>query len=88
MTDAGRAPRSEEELDEALSRPSPALVATLARLPGDLLVLGAGGKMGPSLARMARRADPARRVVAVSRWSSPDAEHALQAHGVETVRAD
>ncbi len=88
MSVAGRAPRSDEELEEALSRPSAALSATLARLPGDLLVLGAGGKMGPSLARMARRADPARRVVAVSRWTSHDAELALQAAGVETVRAD
>jgi nucleoside-diphosphate-sugar epimerase len=88
MSDAGRAPRSEEELDEALSRPGAALVATLARLPGDLIVLGAGGKMGPSLARMAKRADPARRVVAVSRWTSHDAEVALQSTGVETLRAD
>ena len=70
MTDAGRAPRSEEELEEALSRPGDALTATLARIHGDLLVLGAGGKMGPSLARMAKRADPTRRVIAVSRWTS------------------
>jgi nucleoside-diphosphate-sugar epimerase len=88
MTDAGRAPRSDDELEEALSRPSPTLAAVLARVPGDLVLLGAGGKMGPSLARMARRADPARRVVAVSRWSSPAAERALQAAGVQTVHAD
>jgi nucleoside-diphosphate-sugar epimerase len=88
MSDTGRAPRSEEELEEVLSRPSPSLAAMLARVPGDLVILGAGGKMGPSLARMARRATPARRVVAVSRWSSPAAELALQAVGVETVRAD
>ena len=88
MTAAGRAPRSEEELEEALSRPSAALAATLARVPGDLLILGAGGKMGPSLARMARRADPARRVVAVSRWTSDAAEAALRSAGVQTLRAD
>lgn len=88
MIVAGRAPRSEEELDEALSHPSPSLVAALARVPGDIVVLGAGGKMGPSLARMARRADPARRVVAVSRWSAGAAETSLRAHGVETLRAD
>ena len=88
MSDAGRAPRSEEELEEALSRPSATLASTLARIPGDLVVLGAGGKMGPSLARMAKRADPARRVVAVSRWTSHDAEASLQASGVETLRAD
>jgi nucleoside-diphosphate-sugar epimerase len=88
MSESGRVPRSEEELEEALSRPGPSLVATLARVPGDLVVLGAGGKMGPSLARMARRADPSRRVIAVSRWTSHEAESALQAAGVETVRAD
>jgi nucleoside-diphosphate-sugar epimerase len=88
MTSAGRAPRSEEELEEALSRPSPTLAGKLALVPGDLIVLGAGGKMGPSLARMAKRADPGRRVIAVSRWSSGDTERALRTHDVETVRAD
>ena len=88
MSPTGRAPRSDEELEEALSRPSPTLSAVLARLPGDLVVLGAGGKMGPSLARMARRANPERRVIAVSRWSSPAAEAALQADGIDTLRAD
>jgi nucleoside-diphosphate-sugar epimerase len=88
MTLPGRAPRSDEELEEALSRPSPSLAAALGHVPGDLLVLGAGGKMGPSLARMAKRANPQRRVVAVSRWSSPAAEMSLQASGIETLRAD
>jgi nucleoside-diphosphate-sugar epimerase len=88
MTRTGRAPRSDEELEETLSRPSPALSAVLGRLTGDLMVLGAGGKMGPSLARMAKRASPERRVIAVSRWSSPAAEAALQASGVDTLRAD
>jgi nucleoside-diphosphate-sugar epimerase len=88
MTDPGRPPRSDEELEEALSRPGAALASTLARAPGDVVVLGAGGKMGPSLARMAKRADPGRRVIAVSRWTSPGVEAALQAAGVETHRAD
>jgi nucleoside-diphosphate-sugar epimerase len=88
MTEPERAPRSEEELEDALSRPSAALVETLSHIRGDLIVLGAGGKMGPSLARMAKRADPARRVIAVSRWSSPDVEATLQASGIETLRAD
>jgi nucleoside-diphosphate-sugar epimerase len=88
MTRSGRAPRSDDELEAALSRPSPALVSALDRVPGDLVVLGAGGKMGPSLARMARRASPERRVIAVSRWSSPAAEAALQASGIATLRAD
>ena len=81
-------PRDEADLDERLSRPTPALSALLATVPGDILVLGAGGKMGPSLARMARRADPARRVIAVSRWTNRRAAESLEAHGVETVSAD
>jgi nucleoside-diphosphate-sugar epimerase len=88
MTDAGRGPRSEPELEEALSRPSASLAAALAHVPGDILVLGAGGKMGPSLARMAKRASPRRRVIAVSRWSSAAAAEELRAHDVDTVRAD
>jgi nucleoside-diphosphate-sugar epimerase len=82
------APRTEEELEDALSRPSPSLSAALARAPGDIIVLGAGGKMGPSLARMARRADPTRRVIAVSRWSDAAAAAALEKTGVEIARAE
>jgi nucleoside-diphosphate-sugar epimerase len=88
MMPAAPAPRSESELEDVLSRPTPSLTRILAGIPGDLLVLGAGGKMGPSLARMAKRATPNRRVVAVSRWSSAEAQRALEQHGVETVRAD
>jgi nucleoside-diphosphate-sugar epimerase len=88
LADRAAPPRDETELEERLSRPTPALSALLATVPGDLVVLGAGGKMGPSLARMARRADPARRVVAVSRWSNRTAAAALEAHGVDTIAAD
>jgi nucleoside-diphosphate-sugar epimerase len=83
-----RPPRDEAELEERLSRPTPALTQLLGTVPGDLLVLGAGGKMGPSLARMAKRADPSRRVVAVSRWSDRAAAAALESDGVETIAAD
>ena len=81
-------PRTEAELEERLSRPSRSLAAALGGVTGDLVVLGAGGKMGPSLARMAKRADSGRRVVAVSRWSDAAAADALRDAGVETVRAD
>ena len=82
---AAQPPRDEAELEERLSRPTPALTRLLATVPGDLVVLGAGGKMGPSLARMAKRADPSRRVVAVSRWCDRAAAAALEADGVETI---
>lgn len=81
-----------EKLELRLSEPSPGVVESLRRLNGDLIVLGVGGKMGPTLARMARRAsDQAgvqRRVIGVSRFSSADEEAKLQTHGVETIRRD
>jgi nucleoside-diphosphate-sugar epimerase len=86
-------PTSERELDHHLSAPRAATIEALRRVPGDIVLLGAGGKMGPTLARMAvraaREADSSeRRVIAVSRFSSPDARRALQDAGVEVVAAD
>ena len=81
-------PASDEALEERLSRPSASLTRQLAAVPGDIVILGAGGKMGPSLARMARRADPTRRIVAVSRWSDERVAQRLRDDGVETHRAD
>jgi nucleoside-diphosphate-sugar epimerase len=75
-------------LDELMSRPSPELVQALQQAPGDLLVLGVGGKMGPTLARMARRADPGRRVIGVARFSEPGLREQLQQGGVECIAAD
>ncbi len=80
---------TEAELDERLSRPTDGVREVLRRLPGDLLVLGAGGKMGPSLATMARRAlDHRHRVYAVSRFSDPAARSRLDAAGITTLVAD
>lgn len=84
--------QDEEQLEELLSRPNPADVAFLASLEGDIAILGAGGKMGPSLARLVRRAADAagkpRRVAAVSRFSSPEAPRALAQAGVEAIACD
>jgi nucleoside-diphosphate-sugar epimerase len=80
---------NEIELDDVLSLPRRETVAALDACPGDIIVLGAGGKMGPTLARMAARAaNGSRRVIAVSRWSSHDAERALNDAGVETIACD
>lgn len=84
---------SEQELEDRLTTPSPALVGDLARGAGDLVILGAGGKMGPTLAVLARRAlDAAGRdgdaVHAVSRWSDPAQADRLRAAGVRVVTAD
>lgn len=76
------------QLEDELSRPSEALVQTLQRAPGDILVLGVGGKMGPTLARMAKRADPARRVIGVARFSQPGLREELEREGVDCLEAD
>jgi nucleoside-diphosphate-sugar epimerase len=77
-----------EALDELLSRPSQAVIDDLARVEGDILVLGVGGKMGPTLARLARRAAPEKRIVAVARFSELGLRQALDRHGIETMAAD
>lgn len=83
---------TEAQLEDALSRPTPGVVADLAHLEGDLLVLGVGGKIGPTLAMMARRAlDQAggrRRVIGVARFSQPGLRKRLEAAGVETCACD
>ena len=76
------------QLEDEMSRPSEALVQALGRAPGDILVLGVGGKMGPTLARMAKRADPARRVIGVARFSQPGVRHELEREGVDCLEAD
>lgn len=79
----------EARLDDLLSTPRPATAAALAACPGDVIVLGAGGKMGPSLSRMVARAvSDQRRVYAVSRWSSNLARRALREAGVEPIQCD
>jgi hypothetical protein len=63
--------RDVAHLEEVMTAPPAALVAELQRLPGDLIILGVGGKIGPTLARLAKRAAPDKRVVGVARFSDP-----------------
>jgi len=83
---------TETELDERLSRPNERDIAFMRELDGDLLILGVGGKIGPSLARRARRAADqagvAKRMIAVDRIFSAGAREELEAAGVETITAD
>jgi len=84
--------RDVEQLEHLLSEPSEGAIRAMSALEGDVLVLGVGGKMGPTLARMAKRASKIagvkRRVIGVSRFSSSPLEQQLRAWGVETVRCD
>jgi nucleoside-diphosphate-sugar epimerase len=77
-----------EELDHFLTRPSRALAADLAAIDGDILVLGVGGKMGPTLARLARNAAPDKRVIGAARFSEAGLRDKLEACGVETIACD
>ena len=82
----------EEALEERLSRPSDADAAAAAEINGDVLILGAGGKMGPSLAKLAARAKQKAgcrtRVIAASRFQDACARFALDQAGVETIACD
>lgn len=82
----------EDQLDDQLSMPTAAVVDAMRRLDGEILVLGAGGKMGPSLVRLAVRAtneaSHRRRVTAVARFSDPRARDLIQQTGARAVTAD
>ncbi len=78
----------EQALEDYLATPSRDLVQDLARLDGDLMILGVGGKMGPTLARLARNAMPGRRVIAVARFSEPGVREMLETHGIDTISCD
>ena len=77
-----------EALDEYLARPSRALVEDLATVAGDIIVLGVGGKMGPTLARLAKTAAPAKRIIAVARFGEAGLRARLDSWGLETIRCD
>ena len=81
-----------EQLENCLSEPTPGLLESLRQQPGDILVLGVGGKMGPTLARMARRAldQLGRRdkVIGVARFSSKELPAELEKHGIVPIACD
>ena len=77
-----------EALETFMSEPTPGLIADLERVDGDIMVLGVGGKMGPTLARLARRAAPGKRIIGVARFSVPGLKGMLERHGVECIECD
>ncbi|MEO4052550.1 epimerase [Solibacillus sp. CAU 1738] len=80
------------ELEQLMTKPSAALIEDIIKIDGDILILGIGGKMGPTLAKMAKRAiDEAgleKRVIGVSRFSSGTLQQELEDFGIETIAAD
>ncbi len=83
---------SEADLEQQLSRPTEEDVSAMASLDGDLIILGAGGKMGPSLGKLARRSvemsGKKKRIIAVARFSDGEAAADLRASGIETIACD
>jgi len=77
-----------DALEDFLTRPSRVLIDDLVAIDGDILILGVGGKMGPTLAGLAKRATPDKRVVGVARFSETGVQRKLENWGVETLRCD
>jgi hypothetical protein len=75
-------------LDDLLCRPSQALIDDLRKVDGDIMILGVAGKMGPTLAGLAKAALPDRRIIGVARFSDADVKDWLQARGIETLNCD
>ena len=75
-------------VEEFMTRPTPELETDLARAEGDVMVLGVGGKMGPTLARMAKRAAPRKRVIGVARFSEPGLRERLEGWEIECIACD
>jgi nucleoside-diphosphate-sugar epimerase len=75
-------------LDDLLCRPGLGLIDDLAKIDGDIMILGVAGKMGPTLAGLAKAALPRRRIVGVARFSDAGVKTWLQARGVETINCD
>jgi nucleoside-diphosphate-sugar epimerase len=88
MTDLPEKFSDEKDLEEFMSRPSATLIDEMAQMEGDLMILGVGGKMGPTLARLAQRSLPKSRIIGVARFSDPEVKEKLETWGVETIACD
>jgi nucleoside-diphosphate-sugar epimerase len=75
-------------LDNLLCRPSQALIDDISKVDGDIMILGVAGKMGPTLAGLAKAAAPDRRVIGVARFSDPAVKDWLEQRGIETMNCD
>lgn len=84
--------KTNEQLMTALTTPSKRLIEDIKKINGDILILGVGGKMGPSLALLAKKAleeaGKNNKVIGVSRFSSGNLQNELESNGVETLAAD
>jgi len=79
---------NENGLENILSDPTEAVKKVVGDLSGDIMVLGAGGKMGPTLAMMLKKASPGKKIYAVSRFSDKAVRNRIEQAQVETIEAD
>lgn len=83
---------NEKQLEELLSRPTPEVVDLFKTLEGDIIFLGIAGKIGPSIARMAKRAckeaGVSKRIIGVSRFGNEQERNQIERFGIETIRGD
>ncbi len=83
---------TKEEILNSYLKPSRKLINDIAKIKGDILILGAGGKMGPDMAKLAvtaiKEANVTKKVIAVSRFSDPEVLNDLRNHGVDIIKAD
>ena len=78
----------EATIEEFMTRPNKALIDDLSELEGDIMILGVGGKMGPTLARLAKRAAPDKTIIGVSRFNETGLQQKIENWGIKTVKAD
>ncbi|MBN2882494.1 MAG: epimerase, partial [Clostridia bacterium] len=84
--------KNARELDDFMCRPSPALIDDISKIKGDIMVLGAGGKMGPTLCKLAanaiKEAGISKKIYAASRFSDASHAHDLTSHGIKVFQTD
>ena len=71
-----------------MTSPHQEVIADFGGLEGDLIILGVGGKIGPTLARLAKRSAPDKRIIGVARFSEKGLRKKLTDWGVECIEAD
>ncbi|WP_251552214.1 NAD-dependent epimerase/dehydratase family protein [Neobacillus muris] len=80
------------ELEDFMTVPSKELIQDIQKLDGDIMILGVSGKMGPTLAKMTKRAvDQAglpKKVIGVARFTDARLKEELESYGIETIQAD
>jgi nucleoside-diphosphate-sugar epimerase len=80
--------RDVDDLEDWMTKPHRCLVNELDQVDGDIMVLGVSGKMGPTLARLAKRAAPRKRVIGVARFRNKEIRERLEKYDVVTIACD